>query len=136
MAQILDKMNISDVVTFDVYPSSLLGTQFRQCTILSIWDYDTTRAMGFDPDAMHVKVFDTLPVGTPNDPTKYQWLKIKLTSGETTAIGVPWIKADTIKINTTSTITVVYTGVSPDDVAKIRIMNANNGYNAFSIDIK
>jgi hypothetical protein len=136
MAQILDKMNINDVATFDVYPSALLGTQFRQCTVLAIWDFETTRAMGFDPAAMHVKVFDTLPAGTPNDPTKYTWLKIKLISGETTAIGVPWIKADTIQVVTTSTITVVYTNVSPDDVAKIRIMNANNGYNTFSIDIK
>ena len=136
MAQILDKMNINDVATFDVYPNALLGTQFRQCTILAIWDYETTRSMGFDPDAQHVKVYDTLPAGTPNDPAKYQWLKVRLVSGDVTAIGVPWIKADTIKVITTSTITVTYTNASPDDVAKIRTMNANNGFSAYSIDIK
>jgi len=135
MAQILDKMNIGDVATFDVYPAQLLGTQFRQCKVLAILDYDTCRALGFDPDALHVKVFATLPTGTENDPAKYQWLKLKLTSGETTVIGLPWIKPDTIQTTTTSTITVVYTNVAPEDMVKIRTMNANNGYNSFSMTI-
>lgn len=135
MAQILGKMNIGDIVTFDVYPSDLLGTKFRQCRVLAILDYDSTRLMGIDPDAQHVKVYDSLPAGTPNDPSAYQWLKVRLFGGDVTAIGIPWIKADTIVVTTTTTITVTYNNASPDDAVKIRTMNANNGFTDFSIDV-
>lgn len=135
MAQILDKLNIGDIASFDVYPNDYLGNQFRQCVILAILDADSVRFLGIEPETEHVKVYDSLPAGTPNDPTKYQWLKLRLTNGSITAIGIPWIKPDTIVTVTTSTITVVYENVSPNDVQKIRTMNANNGYSSFAITI-
>lgn len=136
MAQILDKLNIGDIASFDVYPKDYLGNQFRQCVVLAILDADSVRYLGIEPETEHVKVYDSLPAGTPNDATKYQWLKLRLTNGDITAIGIPWIKADTITTTTTSTITVVYENVSPADVQRIRTMNANNGYSTFTIDIK
>ena len=136
MAQILNKMNIDDVVTFDVYPSDLLGTKYHHCKVKAILDYDSVRQAGVDPDALHVKVFASLPVGTPNDPQAYQWLKIQLVSGEYDYIGIPWVKADTIVVNTTTTVTVTYRNVSPNDVQKIRVMSANNGYTDFDIKVE
>lgn len=136
MAQILDKLNIGDNTSFDVYPSALLGTQYSQVVILAILDADSVRFLNIDPAAMHAKVYATLPAGTPNDPYQYQWLKLRLTNGTMTAIGIPWINPNSIAINTTSTITAVFEDVSPTDLNIIRTMCAANGYNNVAITIK
>jgi len=139
MAQILDKMNIGDTVTFSVYPAAILGTKFNNCVILSILDYATVKLLGIDPDAMHAKIVGYLPdsqkQGSWATAEGYSWLKIKLANGSITAIGVTWINADTIVINTSNTITLVLTGATQQDMTKLAVMMSSNGYDATKYNI-
>ncbi len=139
MPQILNKMDIGDTVTFDVYPAPILGTQFKNCTNLAILDYDTVKLMNIDPDAMHAKVVGYLPAaqkqGSWAKASGYPWIRIRLANGTITAIGQTWINADTIVINDSLTITLVLTDANQTDIDKLSVMMSANGYDATKYSI-
>lgn len=120
--------------SFDVYPSALLGTAFKNVTVQAILDYDT--ALGFvDLAALHVSVFPYLPAGTPNRPQDFDYLLLKTDAGDTTVIGVPWIIDETVQVVESLTITAIIEDVSTADLDRIRICLSQNGYDKIKLSI-
>lgn len=131
----LELLREGNVVSFDVHPT-ILGTQFKKVKIMSRLDADTTRFFNFDPISMHANVYPTLPAGTvPDDAYKYYYLKLQLPNGTITIVGIPWIKADTIRLETSSKITIEVEDVTPDDLPIIVEALAANGYQAAKVNI-
>lgn len=116
-------------VSFDVYPEALLGTKFNHVKVLGILDADTARGL-IDPDAMHANVYPTLPDGVPDDPTGYYYIKVALPGGQQTAVGLPWIKGDTITVHDSVVHQVTIEGSNEQS---IRSALSANGINSFSI---
>lgn len=125
---------IRGVYSFDVYPAALMGTSFKNVTILAIMDADSANRE-VDTQALHVQAYPTLPIGTPNDPRGYDYIKIKTTAGETTILGLAWINDATVTQVSHSTINVAIGGVSASDVSKVRNALIQNGYNDLAISI-
>lgn len=82
--------------SFEVWPANILGTDFKNVKLLAILDFESANAI-IQAKPMHVNVYPSCPVGTPNNPAQYTYLKILTASGQTTAIGVPWIKETSIR---------------------------------------
>ena len=125
---VLDKMKINDTVNFEVYPSALLGTGFKNCKVLAILDADTAKLFNIDPPALHISVYPTLPVGTPDRYDGYSYLKIRLANGNITCIGVPWIKESSITAVTYTTARIEIPNCGVTDLAKITEALIANGY--------
>ena len=125
---------LRSVYSFDIYPTALIGTIFNNVTVLSIMD-PSSAAKEVDIQALHIQIFPTLPAGTPNDCTAYDYVKVRTAAGQTIILGMAWINAATVTLVTANTITAVITGVSTADIP--RIMNAlvQNGYNNVNISI-
>jgi hypothetical protein len=123
------------IYSFDVYPSALLGTTFSNVTVVGILDSESA-AKEIPIQELHVQVYPTLPVGTPNNPSGYDYLKIKTTTGETTILGMAWINEQSVQEVLLSTITAVIGGVSAIDLPRIRNCLIQNGYNNIQLDIK
>lgn len=85
------------IYSFEVYPFAIYGTKFKNVKVLSKLDAGTAQALGLDIRARHAQVYSTLPPETPNDPTKYGYLRLQLPSGEIEIIGLPWIIPNTVK---------------------------------------
>lgn len=130
----MSKMNLGDTVSFDVYPSSILGTKFSNCKVLAFLDMDSA-TQWIDPVAMHVNVYPTLPKGTPNKASGYNYVKVKLANGTVTCVGDPWIKAETIKVITSSKIQIIVEDTGPDDVQRLANILQQNGYSNISVDL-
>jgi hypothetical protein len=123
------------VYSFDVHPSSILGTGFKNVTVQAVLDYDSATNFG-DIDALHVNVFSYLPMGTPNRPQDFDYLLLKTEGGDTTVIGIPWIIEETIELVQSLKANVVIDGLtSSGDLERIRACLAQNGFDKLTINL-
>lgn len=131
---LLTSDNIGDIVSFSVFPSSIIGTAFQRVKIKAFLDAETA-SMYVDTQAQHVAVYPTLPATTPDDPKKYPWVKVELENGTSTVVGLPWIDPATVVLNENTQIQVTLSGVSAADVPKIRNALVMAGFNQMAIDL-
>ncbi len=129
---VLAKLPLNATVSFNVHPSSLLGTGFQHAKVLAHLDVDTARQW-IDPESMHINVYPFLPAGVPNDAAQYSYVKLKLANGTITVIGAPWIQEDTIVVSSQTTLTITVDQVGPEDREHIVKMLAANGYSAAKV---
>ena len=129
----IDQLPLNATVSFDLHPSQLLGTGYKNAKVLAWLDAESAAYMGVDPIAMHANVYPTLPVGTPNKYDGYPWVKLKLASGEITAIGLPWIKDETLVVATTRKMQFTLDNVSPADQNVVLQALAANGFTAVDV---
>lgn len=130
-----DYLVFGNTLSFEVYPAAVLGARFDNVKVMGVFDKDTAR-MWIDPDAMHVNVYPTLPESTPDDPSQYQFVKLKHSNGHITILGVPWIREDTIEISQRGTLTLSVKDVGPVDKDRIVRALAANGYQVDKLSIK
>lgn len=125
MADILTR---GDIVTFTVYPATILGTKYTSVKVLSILDYETAKSF-VDIDALHRNVYPTLPGGTvPNDPSQYDYVKVRFGNGSSDIIGLPWINAATIVVSSSQTLQLTFANISPIDQNRLKQVIAANGF--------
>lgn len=86
------------VVSFDVYPTLFLGTHHASLTYLGSIDSSLVSGFGTDPVEAHQRAYSSLPAGTPDDPTAYEWLLFRRLSGEVVVFGEPWIDESTLTV--------------------------------------
>lgn len=118
----LQETPVGSVISFEVYPSTQYGNNFQSVTLMAIFNSNTARKLGFDYIAANQNVYQTLPAGTPIDPTQYNYFEIQYPSGETEILGVPWIREGTLSINTGKRLTLVFDDI--DETRKDRIIAA------------
>jgi hypothetical protein len=135
MAGIYDYLVFGNVISFDVYPATIIGAHFSDAKVLGLLDKDTAN-LWIDADAMHVNVYPSLPAGTPDDPDQYQYVKLRHLNGTVSIIGIPWINADTLEISQRGTLTITVSDASPLDKDRIIRALAANGYRAAKVSLK
>ena len=125
---------IRKVYSWDVYPAALLGTNYKNVTVLAIMDRDTANKE-IDTQALHVNFFPSLPAGTPNDPNGYDYIKIRTTAGQTTILGIAWINLASVTVVDSRTITVKISDVGAADITRVRNALVQNGFGSLDISI-
>lgn len=130
-----DNFNIGDIVNFDVYPTAILGSGYKNVTVESIINYNTAKRLGFDADAVHANVYPTLPAGTPNKASDYLYLVIKHVSGNTEILGLPWINEATLVQVQYTTVRVLVPNAGAADIEKISKALLSNGFTPSSIEL-
>jgi hypothetical protein len=128
-------LNLKSTYSFDVYPVAEIGNDFQNVTVLSILDPETA-GLYIDIRAMHIRVFPRLPASTPDDPTSYNYVKLKTASGETRVIGMPWINQASIELVERSTTVFEVANTNVSDQIKIRQLLAANGFTALNMRTK
>lgn len=131
---IYDKFSINDVVSFDVYPTAILGSGYKNVKVLAILDADSARGF-IDPRTMHAQVYPTLPDGTPNHFDDYSYLKVKMANGTVTAIGAPWIRSESLVVVSSTKIRITADNVPPEKHAKVVEVLANIGVTSITLEV-
>ena len=128
-------VELGSTVSFEVYPSTLFTTDYKACVLKSLLDSEDANAI-VDTLALHRQVFPTLPAGTvPDDPTKYNWLKVQLPNGKHEYLGLPWIKDSSVTLMANLTITVTIPNAKASDVDTISKVLGANGYISSKVEI-
>ena len=127
--EVFPSISIGDTISFQIYPSTIIGTTFTYCSIIAILDYATAQKF-IDVDTLHANVYPTLPDGVPNNPSQYSYLKISLVSGQDAIVGVPWVNEGSTVKHEALRIKFIVENVTNEDLSKINILLSANGYNA------
>ena len=136
MTTTLSDLPIGSVVSFETYAPAILGNKYKNCRVVSHLDAEDARALGSDVMARHASIYPSLPSGTPNTPSGYKFVKVKLVSGGVDYLGVPWIRQETIESQLLNRITVVLeNNVGFNDVQKIQDILSAADYSGFKITI-
>lgn len=135
MTNILESLlgSLDKDIGFTVYPKSIIKDDFSNVKLLSVTSHDT--ALGINLAELHAKVYPLLPEGSSNNFKDYLYLVVRLPSGVTKAIGLPWIEPESFKIHTTTDINVTIHNVDSTQVETIKKILSANGYNKLTISI-
>lgn len=119
---------------FETYVPQILTTSFKNVTVTSILDEEDARRGGMNTRELHAAIFPFLPAGScPNDPTAYDYYKLKTATGQTIVVAEPWINPNSVELVDAVTFLVKITGQTANDYNRIR--NALFGAGIKSIDI-
>ena len=125
-----------DICSFSVYPAGLITSNFKNCIFRDRVSYQSVRLFGYDAAAQHANVFPTLPDGTVNDPTGYDWLTFEMENGELQILGEPWIKSDSLVIdNKTPVIATIYDR-NEDTIEQLKLAISSLGYTDYVVENK
>lgn len=122
--------NIGKTASFKVFPS-IIKDDFTNVKILGVVSYED--AEGFGVAETHVKVYPTLPAGTPNDYRAYNYLKLRFPNGKVDVIGLPWVEENSVRIFSTMDIVITIRNKGVEDIDTLRMILAANGYQDVSI---
>jgi hypothetical protein len=119
---------IDESYSFNVFPIPIIGNNYKNVVVQAVLDANTAQLLGCDIQGLHKQCYSFLPAGTPNDPTKYQYLKLLQQNGSSTIIAVPWIDDSSVTQTSTTTIVATITGASPSDLSRVQLALAQNGF--------
>lgn len=93
---VFNDIRLHELINFRTHADSVLGTDFNGCRIVAVLDADAARAH-ISVESQHAAVYPYIPksLAMPNDPEAYSYYKVKLASGQYTAVGEPWVNKDT-----------------------------------------
>lgn len=119
-------------VSFKLH-TKLLKDEYQHVVVKGIVGYDI--AISFEDVAVHHEnIYSTLPQGTPRNPQDYEYLLVKTQSGETKAVGVPWIK-DPVTVIESAIIRITVNQASVGDVETIKRALNSYGFTDFNIEV-
>lgn len=116
----LQEIPAGTIISFEVYPSAQYGNNFQSVKLLGTFTAAIARKLGFDYVAANQNVHQSLPSGTPIDPTQYNYFEIEYSSGKTEILGEPWVRTGTLTINNGKRLTVVIDNI--DETVKDRVI--------------
>lgn len=126
---------VGKTISFRLIPESVVSDNFTDVVLEGIVTWDQVKYI--DPAELHLKVYPTLPTGTPNDYRGYLYAVIRLpTVKKTTAVGLPWIDPNSVKTVSKTDIIVTISGAGVTDIDDIRALLLSRNYNVSNIVTK
>jgi len=114
------------VYNFTTYAPHILKSEFRNATCVTLTNY-TTASQISDVATIHSQVYPSLPPGTPTDFRQIDYAIFLLPTGQTTIMGIPWIKPDSIQKVQSVTITAKIVASDANDLPAIQQALASIG---------
>lgn len=128
-----DQFPLLKQVSFEVYPSLILGNNFNNVKVMAIIDSDTARMLGLDVPVMHANVYPTLPEGSVDRYDEYLYVRVKHSNGQQSILGLPWIRTASVMVLDYTSVTVKVGNVNPGDSEKVVQALAANGFHDIEI---
>lgn len=127
---------LQSIVNFNFLAATqaILGTGYEGAKVMAILDAETANNY-INTATLHANLYPMLPAGTPNDPTAYPYLKLKLASGQTTVVGLPWIDDSSWVVQQRAKMTIVTDALTPDDQNKVKLALNSAGFSNFTITL-
>lgn len=120
------------VVTFQLYPSAIVTDDFTNVKVVGVTTHEGVSDK-ISPVRMHALVYPTLPAETPNDYRLYEYAIIKKQDGTLTAVGLPWVKENSIVVIGSIELLVTIRNKTADDVTRLRKVLMENNFTDIEI---
>jgi hypothetical protein len=124
----ISQIEIGQRFSFEVYPSAILGNNFKDVTLEGTLSPAMAQAFGTDIYSLHNNVYRTLPTTVPNDPLKYNYIRVRHQNGNLSVVGIPYIRPESIVISTRGVLDLRFDNVTQEDQTRILNALSANGY--------
>lgn len=125
---------IGKVVSFQLYPSAIVTDDFTNCKVIAVGSHES--ASGFiSPARLHSTIYATLPEGTPNDYRAYEYVLIKKQDNTITAVGIPWVKDNSVVIVGSIELHATIRNKTIEDIDLLRKVLMENNFSDIDITI-
>lgn len=128
--------DVGQTVSFNVHATGIIPDNFQNCRILSILDAEDAARWISNLGATHASIYPSLPVGSPDNPKGYYYLKLQLANGGgIKVVGIPWIDQATYTVVTGVRTTVIAVrNTSAADTERLRVMLVAGNFTDFDIN--
>lgn len=113
--------------SFEVYPTAVLGSNFRDVRLEGILSPEMAMAFGADIASLHANVYPSLPAGVPNDPMQYNYFRIRLANGSFMILGVPWVRQESIVLSEGGNLYLTFSNRTQTDLDRILLSLSSIG---------
>jgi hypothetical protein len=124
-------LDIGSVYNIPLLAPAILGTSYDNATVLALLDYTSAIALE-DVSALHSNILGLLATGTPNDPSKLVYVKIRSSTGDIRVLAFDWIASQPTLVSAT-TVTVTINNVNHSEIPAIASCLRANGFTSFTI---
>lgn len=122
--------------SFEVYAPAILGTGYTNVKVLGILTPSLAARLRPSIFEEHAAVLPYLPPGTPKKATGFDYIEIETQGGIKTTLGLAWINEASIVVSKNGSIDVKINSVSATDIAHIRNLLTQAGYNQLTLEFK
>lgn len=125
-------LNLKQAYNFVLRAPALLGTGYQNAVVMAIMDYDSAKVIQ-DVIPLHRAAYPYLETGTPRDPKDLLYIKLKTVSGEIRIVAMDWLAGEPVVV-TTQTLKITLANVAVSDIAILKQVLIQNGFNEFEIE--
>ncbi len=128
MAQ-LYTLEIGVSYQFSLHASAILGAGYESAAVAALLDHDSAQRLQ-DVDGIHASVLSLLPLGTPADPSRLTYVKLKVAENEWRVLALNWIAHQPVAL-TSESVTVVIANCPPGRLPVLASALRSNGFDQF-----
>lgn len=121
---------INQAYDFTLLAPQILGAGFSNATLKAVIDYDLANTIA-SVGSRHAAALNSLPPGTPSDPSQLIYYKLKTSTGATEVIAEAWLSSAPTQVSVTS-LTVKITNTNLSDVPRLSALLSANGFTSFT----
>lgn len=123
--QFLNKFDIGEVISLQLYCSALYGNNWKRLLVTDVVSAATAAFFNFDAESEHAKVLadPNVPTGqVPQSFNAYQYVVVAPPADPTNrrVIGLPWIIADSIVVESTRDVVGYFPNLSDVQMSELR----------------
>lgn len=124
-------LNIGTTYTFSFRAPAILGAGLDNATVLALLDYEEAQRIQ-DVDGIHASILSLLPAGTPADPSKLIYVKVRAGTNQARVYAMDWISQQPVQLSSMSA-TVVVANCPPSRIAALAAALRANNFTEFTI---
>lgn len=132
----INEVQIDQRFSFEVYPTEIIGNGFKDMKMEGVISARTAASFGVDIVSMHAQVYPSLPAGVPNDPYQYSWVRLTHANGVITTLGVPWIRAESITVQSGGRVIMTFENKTQSDIDRMVNALSSNGYSPNDVRVE
>ena len=125
---------VGKIVSFSLYAPAVLGNGYNNVRIIGIVSAPVARTFD-DIVAKHSQVYGSLPPGTTDNYTAYEYILIEDANGVTIPIGVPWVNGSITEFVSSMTY-VAFPNLTAARRQELEYILKSNNFNDFDITYK
>lgn len=131
-------VNVSDLaigngISFETVAPGLLPRKFEQVTYNGLVSGDIARTFR-DVVSLHKQIYGSLDQNVIRDDYRaYDYILFTLPDGSIDVMGLPWIKPNTLVVQNTVSLALVFPNLTPTKAAYLHMVLKGNGFDNYFI---
>lgn len=137
MATSINNLNVGDVISFETIAPAILNLKYDQVIFDGVVSWSAAKSFE-DIASLHRSLYPSMNQSEVKDDYRsYSYFLFQTTTGPKAnvpqALGIPWIKEDTLVISGAANINLLFPNITPDNQTYLFQLLKANGFTNFQV---